>query len=133
MNAYLLDTNALLWISFDRSVMRPGTSDLLFQAPLFVSAISAVEIAIKAAIGKLSLPPPFETDFENAFRVLLQRSDIDMLPLDLEAIARLRHLPLHHRDPFDRLIIAQALTSGLTLATRDSAFDAYAGLDILKV
>ena len=113
--------------------MRPGTCDLLFQAPLFVSAVSAIEIAMKASLGKLTLPPPFETDFENAFRVLLQRSDIDFLPLDLSVTARLRHLPLHHRDPFDRLIIAQALHSQLTVATRDSAFDAYAGLDILKV
>ena len=133
MKAYLLDTNALLWISLDRSAMAPSIRDLLFDAVLYASVVSAAEIAIKAAIGKLVLPPPFETDFDAAFRTLLDRSAIDLLPLDLPAVARLRHLPLHHRDPFDRLIIAQALQSGLAVATRDSIFAAYAGLETLKI
>jgi len=102
-------------------------------ADLYVSVISAAEIAIKASIGKLTLPATFETDFGGAFRSLLQRSDIELLPVDLPAIEHLRHLPLHHRDPFDRIIIAQAFARGLTVATRDRAFALYPGLDLLQV
>lgn len=133
MNAYLLDTNVLLWLGLDRGPARGAARDILSTAPLFASVVSAAEIAIKAAIGKLSLPPPFETDFDAGFRALLSRLDVDLLPLDLPAVARLRHLPAHHRDPFDRMIIAQALESGLAVATRDRAFQAYAGLEIMEV
>ncbi len=90
-------------------------------------------MAIKAAIGKLSLPPPFQTDFQSAVRRMLEDSAIDLLPLDLPVVSRLRHLPQYHRDPFDRMIIAQALELGLAVATRDRAFFAYAGLEILEV
>jgi PIN domain nuclease of toxin-antitoxin system len=64
---------------------------------------------------------------------MLKEHAIDLLPLDLPVVARLRYLPLYHRDPSDRMIIAQALESGLAVATRDRAFSAYAGLDILEV
>ncbi len=133
MNAYLLDTNALLRVALDRSALNPRAREILFGATLYASVVSGVEIAVKCSLGKLPLPPPFETDFEAAFRLLLEKSAVDLLPLDLPTAARLRHLPLHHRDPFDRLIIAQALQAGLTVATRDSIFAAYAGLDILNV
>ncbi|MDB5480371.1 MAG: hypothetical protein JWO83_1424 [Caulobacteraceae bacterium] len=133
MNGYLLDTNALLWLESKPLSLRASTYDALLAAPLFVSAVSIAEIAIKAAIGKLSLPPPFQTDFQSAIRRMLQDSAIDLLPLDLPVISRLRRLPQYHKDPFDRMIIAQALESELTVATRDRAFFAYAGLDILEV
>jgi PIN domain nuclease of toxin-antitoxin system len=58
---------------------------------------------------------------------------IDLLPLDLPTVIRLRHLPRYHDDPFDRMIISQALELGLTVATRDKAFAACAGLGILDV
>ena len=133
MKGFLLDTHALLWVGLDQSAFRPPTRDLLFEAPLYASVVSATEIAIKASIGKLPLPPPFETDFGFAMESLLGRSAIGLLALDLPAAERLRHLPLHHRDPFDRMIIAQALVSGLTVATRDRAFAAYKGLEILEI
>ena len=133
MTSYLLDTNALLWIGLDDRQLRPAARERLFDAPLYASVISAAEISIKVSIGKLRLPAPFDTDFGAALRTLLRRSDVDLLPLDLPVIDHLRTLPLHHRDPFDRLIIAQALAGGLTLATRDRAFFAYDGLEILEV
>ena len=133
MKGYLLDTNALLWLESKPSALRASTRETLFNSPLFVSVVSIAEIAIKAAIGKLVLPAPFLTDFEAAVRTLLEASAIDLLPLDLRVVARLRHLPLFHKDPFDRMIIAQALELGLTVATRDRAFFAYTGLDILEV
>jgi PIN domain nuclease of toxin-antitoxin system len=133
LKGYLLDTNALLWLESRPLSLRPSTHDALLQGPLFVSVVSIAEIAIKAAIGKLPLPPPFETDFQLAVRRMLEDSAIDLLPLDLPVVSRLWRLPQYHRDPFDRMIIAQALESGLTVATRDRAFFAYAGLDILEV
>ena len=133
MKAYLLDTHALLWVALNRRALDPKARDILFGATLYASVVSGAEIAIKSALGKLPLPPPFETDFEGAFRLLLEKSAVDLLTLDLPTVARLRHLPLHHRDPFDRLIIAQAFQTGLAVATRDSAFTAYAGLEILSV
>ena len=133
MNGYLLDTNALLWLGFQSSTLRPLARDALLRGPRFVSAVSIAEIAIKAALGKLPLPPPFQTDFEAAVRTLLDESIIDLLPLDLSVATRLRHLPQFHKDPFDRMIIAQALDLGLTVATRDRAFFDYAGLEILEV
>ena len=133
MTGYLLDTNALIWIATDRSRMRPGTVDILFDAPLFASIVSPAEIAIKVSIGKLILPAPFQTDFGGALRLMLDQMQADLLALDLPTIEHLRHLPLHHRDPFDRMIIAQAFANGLAVATRDRSFFAYDGLEILEV
>jgi len=133
LTGYLLDTHTILWLELDSENFRAGVYDTLMASALFVSAVSIAEIAIKAAIGKLSLPSPFHTDFEAAVRGMLEQSAIDLLPLDLAAVARLRHLPQYHKDPFDRMIIAQALDRGLTVATRDRAFSAYAGLEILEV
>jgi PIN domain nuclease of toxin-antitoxin system len=133
VNAYLLDTNAFLWMSFQSAVIKPSAREALTLGARFVSVVSIAEIAIKSALGKLSLPPPFETDFEAAVHRALEEGVMDLLPLDLVVVAKLRHLPQYHRDPFDRMIIAQALERGLAVATRARAFFAYAGLDILEV
>ena len=133
MKSYLLDTDVLLWIATDRSRIRRAALDELFAAPLFASIVSPAEIAIKMTLGKLTLPLPFQTDFGGAIRALLAQSAIDLLPLELPAVEHLRALPLHHRDPFDRIIIAQAFALGLTVATSDRAFSAYDGLEILDV
>jgi len=133
VTGYLLDTNALLWLAFAPGMLGKTARQRLLDAPLYVSVVSAAEIAIKASIGKLDLPAPFQTDFGAAFRALLDRMAIDPIAFDLRAVDHLRHLPLHHRDPFDRIIIAQALADGLAVATRDRAFDAYAGLEVLRV
>jgi PIN domain nuclease of toxin-antitoxin system len=133
LNGYLLDTNALLWLALDHTSLRAGARRTLMDAPLFVSVISAVEIAIKASIGKLVLPDPFSIDFNVAFATMLDREAVDVIPLELSTIGRLRSLPLHHRDLFDRIIIAQSLEHGLTVATRDHAFLVYEGLDVLEV
>jgi PIN domain nuclease of toxin-antitoxin system len=133
LKGVLLDTSTLLWLELDIAKIRDSARVTLMDTALYVSAVSIAEIAIKAALGKLPLPAPFQTDFAAAVRTLLDKSAIDLLPLDLPVVARLRHLPAYHRDPFDRMIIAQALELGLAVATRDRAFFAYAGLDILEV
>jgi PIN domain nuclease of toxin-antitoxin system len=133
VTSYLLDTNAFLWLAFDPMIIREGARRTLADAPLFVSVVSAAEIAIKASIGKLALPPPFEVDFSNAFTSMAERERVDVLQLELSVASRLRGLPLRHRDPFDRMLICHALDLGLTVATRDRAFGLYDGLRVLDV
>jgi len=84
------------------------------------SAVSAMEIAIKQSLGKIELPGPAETWLEPAVR----EAGFDLRPLEFADALRLRALPWHHRDPFDRLLVAQAM-DGLTLCTQDEQLAAY--------
>ena len=100
------------------------------EAPLFVSTIAIAELCIKANLGKLRLP--WEKDEAvSEFDELLQSLEIDPLPVTVAHAARLRSLPMHHRDPFDRLMIAQAMSENLTLVTHDRALARYDGLAVL--
>lgn len=88
---------------------------------VFLSVVNGWEIQIKAQLGKLTLPKPLRVLFQeeqatNGFRVL---------PVTLEHVYALDSFPLHHRDPFDRLLIAQAHQEGLTLVTHDPKLSAY--------
>jgi PIN domain nuclease of toxin-antitoxin system len=113
----------LLWAALDparlssdcREAIEDGENDV------FVSTVSAWEIAVKQSLGKLELAQPAERWLPR----VITRSGIDILPVDMAAALRVRALPWHHRDPFDRLLAAHALTEGLTLATRDAVFSAY--------
>jgi PIN domain nuclease of toxin-antitoxin system len=80
-----------------------------------------LEIAIKVRIGKLSLPASFAV----MFPADLVTSDIHLVPLEVDHIELLTSLPLHHKDPFDRLIASTSLVESFTLVSADSAFDAY--------
>jgi PIN domain nuclease of toxin-antitoxin system len=80
-----------------------------------VSIVSIWEIAIKINIGKLTL----KTDFQAI------EQDISILPIDIAAIQTYLNLPLHHRDPFDRILIAQSIDRALTIVSCDVQFDAY--------
>jgi PIN domain nuclease of toxin-antitoxin system len=119
----LLDTHALLWFLADdprlSPVARIAIEDLANER--WLSPISLLEIAIKNRLGKLPLPAPFATLFPSTLAV----EDIHLLPLESSHIAPLTTLPLHHRDPFDRLLAATALVEGLTLVSADPIFDAY--------
>ncbi len=88
---------------------------------LFVSLVSAWELAIKASLGKLALPDPIDTFFSTTTRDLLART----LGLDLAAIAKVTQLPHHHGDPFDRLLVAQALVEDCAVLTTDARFADY--------
>jgi PIN domain nuclease of toxin-antitoxin system len=85
-----------------------------------VSAVSAMEIAIKQSLGKIELPGPAESWLEPAVRA----AGFDLLPIEFEDGLRLRALPWLHRDPFDRLLVAQAM-GGWTLCTVDQQLAAY--------
>ena len=133
MSGFLLDTNALLILTLESSEASASLRRAISAQPRFVSHVSAIELAIKSKIGKLELPPPFLTSFAHAFTEAVRSLSADILALDLRHISTLSHLPLHHRDPFDRLIIAQALAENRTIVTRDRHFTLYPGLDVYEI
>jgi PIN domain nuclease of toxin-antitoxin system len=118
----LLDTHTFLWaITGDKRLSRraqevfAGPSDLLF------SVASVWEILIKVQIGKLDLPVP-------TGRYILKKlaeNKIETLPISLDHVLKIEALPMHHRDPFDRMVIAQSLTEDLPLVTADPHFEKY--------
>ncbi len=88
---------------------------------VLLSMATLWEIAIKVSIGKLTLPQPFERIIPEQ----LAHNDITLLPIRLADCHQIIALPFHHRDPFDRIIIAQALVEDVPLVSVDTAFDAY--------
>ena len=112
----LLDTNAL--VRWHLGKLRPAAVRTLQRADVVVvSAISSWEIAIKRAVGKLELKDPVED--------IAARNGFLTLPATVRHGDLLRDLPRHHPDPFDRLLIVQALDEGLTILTSDRAFEPY--------
>jgi len=114
----LLDTNVLIWRQEGRlDLIGTATEAIKTADELLVSVVSFVEIGIKAATGKLRMPTGLrEHVLESGARILSLAPEHG---LDLAA------LPLHHRDPFDRLLITQARREGLTIVTADPHFAAY--------
>jgi PIN domain nuclease of toxin-antitoxin system len=120
----LLDTHALIWwLGQDPQLSeRAAAAISLAGNSVHVSIVSAWEIAIKQSRGKLNMPG----DLGHAIEV--QR--FDLLPITLVHIAHLRTLPAHHRDPFDRMLLAQAAAEDLTFVSGDRKMAAY-GLAML--
>lgn len=115
----ILDAHALLWWlrdepSFDRAA-RASIADPAND--VVVSAATIWELEIKRAMGKLQAP--------DDLLELLDTEDFDCIPIVGEDAVRAAHLPIHHRDPFDRMILAQALRLDAIVVSRDRAFDAY--------
>jgi len=119
----LLDTHAFLWfISGSKklsSVARNMIADL--DNEVFLSVASLWEIAIKVSLGKLDLVQPYEELIPEQ----LQQEEISTLPIELEHLTNMIKLPFHHRDPFDRLIIAQGIVEGLPIVSFDPVFADY--------
>jgi PIN domain nuclease of toxin-antitoxin system len=119
----LLDTCTFLWILADAPELSPRAR-ALFQDPeneAFLSAASAWEIGVKYSLGRLALPQP-PGRFVPAQREL---HAIDSLAIDEESVLQADRLPLLHRDPFDRLLVCQAIVHGLTILTPDPLVAAY--------
>ena len=119
---YLLDTHAVIWFITDNSVL-PANSKISIQNPrnnCFVSLASLWEMAIKYSIGKLQLTSDLEALFS-----IIEKSGLSTLPISKKHIITSSKLELHHRDPFDRLIIAQAQAEDLSIITRDPQFEKY--------
>jgi PIN domain nuclease of toxin-antitoxin system len=114
---YLIDTCVALWY-FEGSSRIPVDVREILRNPvceIFVSDVSILEVVIKYGLGKLQLPHPPS----RMLLPLIRRHAMDILPLTTMAIFRLEQLPSLHRDPFDRLLVAQALEHGMTLVTPD--------------
>jgi len=121
MNRLLLDTHAFIWFVSNDANLPVSTRDKIESAEdVFLSIASLWEMAIKLNIGKLTLQGAFE-DIEPQ----LIAAGITILPVTFNDTVQFRYLSLYHRDPFDRILVAQAMNHSLVLISRDPAFDAY--------
>lgn len=116
----LLDTHAFLWfVAGDTSVSLAVRAAIIDPAnQTYVSIASAWEVAIKAGLGKLKVDAPSVREF---FGEQIEGNGFAYLPIEPPHVFRAGGMPLHHRDPFDRLLIAQALEEGMTLVSREAA------------
>lgn len=121
----LLDTHVLIWSFTDDRSLAPAARDAIIDPDnlVFASAASVWEIAIKRSIGKLRAPDDVNSQIE-AHR-------FEPLAMTAGHAWTAGNLPRHHPDPFDRMLIGQALEENLTLVTRDAAFDAY-GVPLIR-
>lgn len=115
----LLDTHILIWWLSEASRLSQTEIDLITDSDnfIFVSAATAWEIAVKKMIGKLEAPD----DLPAALAI----NNFLELPITIEHSQKLYQLPLHHNDPFDRIMIAQAISEDLTFMTRDTKIALY--------
>jgi PIN domain nuclease of toxin-antitoxin system len=117
----LLDTHTLLWFLDNDDRLPAFTKQQIETAEtVFVSIASLWEIAIKVNIGKLALKTTFVAIQQN-----LNTQGIDIIPITFADTETYLSLPLHHRDPFDRILVAQAINHTLILVSRDAHLDAY--------
>jgi PIN domain nuclease of toxin-antitoxin system len=122
---YLLDTHVLLWLNSDlRRISRPVIATLDLADQVYYSAASVWELSIKQSLGKLHLSGPISG--------FLKQSRFLELPITTQYAEAAATLPLHHRDPFDRMLVAQALSEKLVLITADRRLSSY-GLETLPV
>ena len=129
----LIDSHVLIWLTEGAGRLSAEAAEVMVHPDtvIFVSAVSVAEICIKNALGKLPLPAAIEADPRSGFQAVFEQMGLTELDLTLGHAARLRDLPRRHGDPFDRLLIAQALEDNLTLVTHDRMFGLYGDLKLL--
>ena len=119
----ILDTHAFLWFVLNDSRLSAVARDLMvtIDNELLISPASYWEIAIKVSIGKYQVPGLFQEWMDRQ----LLTNDFRVLPIHTSHAAKVATLPFHHRDPFDRLLIAQSLTENIPIISVDKKFDQY--------
>jgi PIN domain nuclease of toxin-antitoxin system len=119
----LLDTHTFLWFIADSDRLSQKARALIEDESnrIYLSAASLWEIAIKVSLGKLNLSEPFETFIPEQLDV----NSVELLGISVSHASRVASLPFHHRDPFDRLLAAQALTEDIPILSGDEVLDAY--------
>jgi PIN domain nuclease of toxin-antitoxin system len=123
--AFLLDSNVVVWLDQKPQRLTAAAINQIESASqLFLSAVTAWELSIKESLGSLTLARPVSE--------LIQTHAMRELPVTIRHGEAVKNLPLHHRDPFDRLLVAQAMVEGLTLITGDRFLIKY-GIPILLV
>jgi len=115
----LLDTHVLLWWLNGHPTLSKKSQAAIADGKnlVFVSAVVVLEIRIKEALGKLEIP--------QNFKKVLESQPFEMLDITVEHAHAVRDLPVHHRDPFDRMLVAQAIVEGFTLVTHDVRLKKY--------
>ena len=119
----LLDTHTLLWFALADPQLS-GTARTLIMEPAnakLVSPASYWEIAVKISVKKYALSKPYEVFMQEA----IDKNGFGYLHIEPKHTARLTTLPFHHKDPFDRLLVAQAMVEGIPIISNDTALDAY--------
>jgi PIN domain nuclease of toxin-antitoxin system len=116
---YLLDTHSFLWWASGNLALPIPTRQIISErtSQSCISTVTVWEISIKVSIGKLPDPGLIEP--------LIARGRFNNLPIEFRHTELFKTLPLHHRDPFDRMLIAQALADDLTIISNETIFDAY--------
>ncbi len=119
---YLIDTHALIWFITDNEKLPRLAKQIIENQDnnCYVSIASFWEIGIKYSLGRLDL----NTDLNNIFQII-EDTGFDILPITINQILKNASLEFHHQDPFDRIIISQAITENLTIISKDSQFDKY--------
>ena len=116
----LIDTLAFIWfLEGDKALSNKGRIEIE-NNDSFVSIASLWEIAIKINLGKLKIAYPFENIQEK-----IVENNFNILPISFADTLLISNLELHHRDPFDRILIAQTLTNKMSIVSRDNSFDLY--------
>jgi PIN domain nuclease of toxin-antitoxin system len=118
----LLDTHTFLWFINDSPELSSSAADLLeSDVDLLLSTASLWEIAIKVSLNKLTLPDSYEQFIPQQITL----NNIEILTIAFEHLTVVSRLPFHHRDPFDRLLIAQSMSENLQIVSVDTQFDRY--------
>ncbi|HXE55804.1 MAG TPA: type II toxin-antitoxin system VapC family toxin [Tepidisphaeraceae bacterium] len=119
----LLDTHAFLWYVLDDPKLSAAAKTAINDpdTDILVSPASYWEIAIKISINKYLLSVPYEEFWRHG----IGDNDFDVLPIDIAHTGALLTLPFHHKDPFDRLLVAQAIVEKIPLVSADAVLDAY--------
>lgn len=119
----LLDTHAFLWFVLGHAKLSKTAMMHIEdrQNEKLISPASYWEIAIKISLGKYTMPQPYE----EFMRQSIADNGFEILPIEPQHTVVLTNLPFHHRDPFDRLIIAQAIAERISIVSEDADFDAF--------
>lgn len=119
----LLDTCAFLWLVTDDPRLSPLAKEIFLDSDneLLLSAVTGFEITVKYSLGKLHLTEPPKEFVSNR----IQANSLTELPISLNHTLALQNLPIHHKDPFDRLLVAQAMVNQIPLLSSDEPFSAY--------
>jgi PIN domain nuclease of toxin-antitoxin system len=129
---YLIDSHIFLWAIESPETLAQTEKSILIDMSrdVAVSVASIWELSIKIAKGQLAIPARPQSVSPDHFERAAERLGVPILPIAAPEAEYVRQLPLIHRDPFDRIIIAQAVLSGRTIITRDSVFSRYPGVQI---
>jgi PIN domain nuclease of toxin-antitoxin system len=131
---YLIDSHIFLWAAENPSTLSAAELAVLSDphVELVVSVASIWELSIKAAIGRLEIPGRPHAIPPNHFARSAEKMGIPVLPIEAPEAEYVRQLPHIHGDPFDRMLIAQALQSARTIVTRDAVFARYPGVQVFS-